>query len=203
VPVDRLRRRDAVVQSLSICLVDGGFALAKVPGLVKRLLKEDGWRERIVVRTGQRVTFTSFEDFVSAKPLEGLGSTISQVRNCCRDDPKALDAIDCVVQRTHGGSRNGSFKFNNVKLEKPPMGNSAAAALRRLRDARPDLHRQVLAKKKTAHAAMIEAGFRHRTATVPVDDLDALINALARTLGARRWRVFTRKLTRVNMDTRT
>ena len=44
-----------------------------------------------------------------------------------------------------------------------PAGNSAAAALRRLERRRPDLLDRVLAGELSAHAAMIEAGFRKRS----------------------------------------
>jgi hypothetical protein len=43
-----------------------------------------------------------------------------------------------------------------------PAGNSAAAALRRLERARPDILDRVLAGELSAHAGMVEAGFRQR-----------------------------------------
>lgn len=51
----------------------------------------------------------------------------------------------------------------------PPTGNTVERALLRLGEQRPDLHAQVLAGAKSAHAACVEAGFRRRTITVPVD----------------------------------
>jgi hypothetical protein len=43
-----------------------------------------------------------------------------------------------------------------------PVGNSAAKALRVLRDKRPDIHARVLAGELSPHAGMIEAGFRKK-----------------------------------------
>jgi hypothetical protein len=63
-----------------------------------------------------------------------------------------------------------------------PEGNSRDKALRRLRDHRPDLHAQVLANELSAHAAMVEAGFRPRTFTVP-DNIDAAAPILRRRFG--------------------
>jgi hypothetical protein len=51
--------------------------------------------------------------------------------------------------------------------------------LRCLRDHRPDLHALVIADELSAHAAMIEVGFRPRTFTVP-DDIDAAAATLKR-----------------------
>jgi hypothetical protein len=63
-----------------------------------------------------------------------------------------------------------------------PKGNSRDRALRQLRDHRPDLHARVIADELSAHKAMIEAGFRKRTFTVP-DDIDAPAEALKRQFG--------------------
>jgi hypothetical protein len=43
-----------------------------------------------------------------------------------------------------------------------PSGNSAAAALRRLERHRPNILERVLAGDISAHASMIEVGFRKR-----------------------------------------
>lgn len=55
-----------------------------------------------------------------------------------------------------------------VQVE-PPTGNTVERALLRLSAQRPDLHAEVLAGAKSAHAACVEAGFRRRTITVPLD----------------------------------
>jgi hypothetical protein len=51
----------------------------------------------------------------------------------------------------------------DVHIFQRPSGNSAAAALRRLERHRPDLLDRVLAGEVSAHAAMVEAGFRKRS----------------------------------------
>jgi hypothetical protein len=47
-----------------------------------------------------------------------------------------------------------------------PTGTSRATALRRLRKDRPDIHARVLKGELSAHAAMIEAGFRKKPGSV-------------------------------------
>jgi hypothetical protein len=45
-----------------------------------------------------------------------------------------LDEWDRAVQNPHGGNRRSEdFKLDNIQLEKPPTGTSAAAGLRKLR----------------------------------------------------------------------
>jgi hypothetical protein len=57
-----------------------------------------------------------------------------------------------VAIKVNGGS--------DVHASERPSGNSRAAFLRRLRKDRPDIHARVLAGEISAHAGMIEAGFR-------------------------------------------
>jgi hypothetical protein len=60
-------------------------------------------------------------------------------------------------------------------------GNGRAYALRRLRNERPDLHERVMSEELTPHAAMLEAGFRKKTMTLPTE-VPALAHALQRRL---------------------
>jgi hypothetical protein len=180
---DNLRLRGDVVRGLQQGLIHGGHTLKAIPETVRLLVDKGIWRERVEPQTGQVVTFYSFEEFVTAPPLEGLGSDIRQLKHLCRDDPGALDAIDRATVGGHGGDRKSEqIKSNNVTLEealKPQTGNANTYALRKLRKDRPDLHKQVLAEEKTPHAAMVEAGFRQRTLTIP-KDLEGAARRLAK-----------------------
>jgi len=124
----------------------------------------NAWRERVIRATGQRVQFSSFSEFVTTPPLEGLGATMDQLRGICRGDPEALVAIEDAL-----GTRQGERNDLHDNVMKSEQGNSTEYALRRLKKDRPDLHEQVLAGKIKPHAAMVEAGFRPKTMTLPSD----------------------------------
>jgi len=69
------------------------------------------------------------------------------------------DAKDRAQQRPGGRPKtvdNGNGNINSSR----PTGGSKAYALRRLRKDRPDIHARVMAGEVSAHAGMIEAGFR-------------------------------------------
>lgn len=151
----------------------GESSLSNLPGLVKRCIREECWRERYVEQIKEVVTFNTFEAFITTEPPEGLGTDLLMLKDLCRSDKDAADLIDKATARKHGGDR--SSKIDNVNLAPVPNGNSKDAALRRLRKDRPDLHQEVLAGKKSPHAAMVEAGFRK----VPTP-LDALRRAWAK-----------------------
>ena len=95
---------------------------------------------------------------VAAREALGAGSR--------RERYQGLDAFDRASQRpAHRPARS-----ENVHSSGRPSGNSAAAFLRRLRTARPDLHARVLAGEISAYAGMIEAGWRSRPRRFLPDD---------------------------------
>jgi hypothetical protein len=185
--VDKLREADTVVDALGKAMLDGKAGLSSVPGLVLRVIDEELWRERVIVRTGEVVRFDRFSDFVSTPPLEGLGADLATLKRMCADNPRVLDALDQVSVAGPGNvTGNNQYtveqsgidnNIHNSKDRESPTGTSREAALRKLRKDRPDLHQRVLNEELTPHAAMIEAGFRKKTMTLPtgIEDLAATL----------------------------
>lgn len=168
---------DLVVQSVKRCLRQGVHGLETLPDLLRRVIKEDLWRERRLEKSGDVVRFETFREFVETSPPEGLGSKVATLEAVCRNDTEVLDLIDRASRQSPGRSKAPTVY--NVHSSRP-SGNARTAALRRLRSGRPDLHKKVLAGKMSPYAAMREAGFRQRTMTVPADIPD-----LAKTLKKR------------------
>lgn len=153
------------------------YGLHDVADKIAQLIKADAWRS-YMTPTGRLVNHESFVKFVSADPLDGLGTDIETVKRVCRDTPYALDLVDQALQRKPG--RPSQETPDNVRgLD---YGNSSQGALRRLRKDRPDLHERVLAEELSTHAAMVEAGFRPRTATIRLDDPGRIAATLKRHL---------------------
>lgn len=163
-----LIERGYIVASLAGAITDGTHGLTLVPGLLKRVCNEGCWRRRYVEVIKQHVEFDSFISFVEGHPPEGLGVDLGILRKICRDDQEALSIIERETKRPHGGDRKLVIKIDNVQLDNP-TGNTAERALRKLRTDAPELHRQVIDGSISPHAAMIEAGFRRKTLTVPLD----------------------------------
>lgn len=170
-----LKERATIIDALGTSLSYGGQALSAVPELLRRVLEEEAWRE-FVTKLGEHVTHERFPDFVTAPPLAGLGATVDLLRRVVANDPITLDLLDQAIQNPIGANQHR----NNVPTQ--PAGNSAAKALRRLRKDRPDLHAQVLAGELSAHRAMVTAGFRRPTFTVPADSPERIAQTLRRHL---------------------
>lgn len=171
-----LRARGSLIDALSSALDHGGHGLSNAPTLLRRLLAEESWREFETSR-GEVVHHERFVDFVTTVPLKGLGTTLDLVRRIVKDEPETLDLLDRAVQNPHGGDRS---KLDNIQLASHPSGTSREAGLRRLRKDRPDLHAEVLAGRLSTHAAMVQAGFRRKAVTVPVDKPENAARALMR-----------------------
>jgi hypothetical protein len=94
--IDILGLNDTFVSQLRGSVRDGIAALEDVPMLLKAVLKKGCWKERRI-KPGSIVRFQRFEEFVEAKPLEGLGCTVAILRRICRDDSEAIDLIDRAI----------------------------------------------------------------------------------------------------------
>jgi len=144
---------------------------------LKRLLAEEGWREFETVR-GEVVRHERFEEFVTLPPLKGLGTSVGLIKRIVADDREAVDLLDRALQELVGRPKEIDDNVNNI--EGRPTGNSQAQALRRLRKDAPELHAEVIAGRLSAHAAMVKAGLRTRTISVPVEHPDRVAAALRR-----------------------
>ena len=185
-----LAENDLIVTCLRDAAFHGSTNLSDIPGLLKRVIREDMWRERLVVRTGEIVAFKRFEEFVSTPALEGLGMDYRSLKNLCRDDVEAVDLLDQVTKNGDGAPQGNcnadktTVDNINSSIEgKRPDGTSEAAALRRLRKDAPEIHARVISGELSAHGGMIKAGFRRKNIQLPCDP-QAAARALKRHFNA-------------------
>ena len=141
-----------------------------MPELVRQIIAKSLWQSRFVPQSKAVVKFKTFREFAETPSPEGLGSSLKILYRLCADDPAALDCLEKVQPRKHGGDRRSSnFKMNNVKLETPCSGNSSHYSLKRLRQGSPELHSLVLARKISINQAMIKAGYKKKTIQITTD----------------------------------
>jgi hypothetical protein len=176
VSVDPLRARGSEVALLGDILARGGFALESVPHQIKDLLRSDAWRH-FVTKLGKEVRHERFAEFVTAQPLAGLGATVEMLRRVLGDDMAALDLLDRALQNPVGHPEKDS-----IRTVSKTGGTTKDQALRKLRKDAPELHAEVLAGNLTAHAAMVQAGYRPKTFTVRADSPESVAATLRRQL---------------------
>lgn len=179
---DPLRRNGNLVESLGSSLRSGGHALGTAPALLRQILEAESWRD-FVTQRGERVQHEQFADFVTTPPLHGLGASVrlvGKIVESIADEAERLalaDLLDRALQRPPS-----IHALDNIQGTEAPTGTSQAAALRRLRKDAPELHADVLAGRLSAHAAMVQAGFRRKTVVVPVDRPESAAKALRKNL---------------------
>jgi len=167
---DDLRANALLNDSLGSALRSGDHALGTVPALLKRVLADETWREFITKR-GEHVEHARFAEFVTEKPLRGLGTSVELVERVIADDDESVRQL----RKTLKGTRN------NITGKR---GTRRDYSLERLKEDAPELHADVLAGNLSAHAAMVQAGFRPKTITVPVTRPEAVARSLLKYMSA-------------------
>ncbi len=177
---DLRRMRGVYVAQLGSAIRSGASGLQDVPGLLKSVLDGDGWRDFVTLRDEPKAP-TSFADFVSARPLSGLGSNVEQILRLVNDD---AELSRLVRDAASSGQGRRSDLVDNINEVARPDGTSRAHALRRLHNTEPELHADVIAGKLSPHAAMVSAGLRPKTTTVRVADPESVARSLRKHMTA-------------------
>jgi hypothetical protein len=171
-----LVRNRNMVDALASAVRGGSESLGQVPGLLCLVLEKEAWRH-FTTALGKEVEHARIADFIAMPPLDGLGASVDLVRKIVAEDARALDLLD---QALKDGSRQGERvdlldNRQEVKTPPAPTGSTRLRALRKLRteaeggnEQAAALHADVLASRISPHAAMVEAGFRPKTISVPV-----------------------------------
>jgi hypothetical protein len=171
---DHLRRNAYLVDALGSSMRSGDHGLKTVPGLLRRVLAEESWRE-FVTQRGTHVRHERFEDFVQAAPLKGLGATIQLIdRIVGTDDPELLALLyqakkigqgartDLTLPCDSQGSYDGGTDYVAVRLAQQAPEEFAA----------------VQRGEKSIHAAAVAAGIRRPRIPVRLDDPASAVRSL-------------------------
>ncbi|CAO5227899.1 hypothetical protein [Frankia sp. AgKG'84/4] len=154
-----------------------------MPDLLRRVLEDGSWREFVTPR-GDLVQHEHFADFMTTPPTRGLGATLELLKRILADDRGTLDLLDQVLagrqdERTDLGN-------DDPKVGRPEV-NATEKALRRLRKEAEagnvqaaELRDEVLAGRISPHAAMIRAGLRAKSISVPLGKPESIANTLRR-----------------------
>lgn len=185
--INLVQENGGYIEALSTAVRRGGSSLDNLPDLLIQVVSEGRWQRYYDRASHREVVFGDFTAFVET----GLNTSIAMLKRMCSDNTQALDALDKALQGKSGapiGNVNASkTTVDNVHscLEDRPTGNSADAAIRRLRTHAIDrdtgeildpkineLYEAVLSGEMSPNAAAIEAGFRKRMISIPADDAD-------------------------------
>ncbi len=193
---DDLRARTSIIDALSSSLDRVAQGLSSVPGLLHQVLAGEKWRHFVTLRD-EEVRHENFMDFIRTPPLKGLGATEDLIRRIVANDLATLELLDQALQPARGCPARGialtvspclrdeptaetSSKFN----KQPPVQTRTTrdAGLRKLRQHAPEYVLRVESGEMSVNGALIQAGLRQRTISVPVSTPDAIARALRKNL---------------------
>jgi len=122
--------------------------------------------------------YKSFEDYLA----KWSRFTYQQLKDLFHNDLEISNLLDIAVMgKTQRNDITGKFTaLYNIQDGKAPTGTSKEAGLRRLRKDHKDLHDKVMRGELSVNQAMLDAGFRKPTKTIPLDSPQSAVRALLR-----------------------
>jgi hypothetical protein len=164
-----------LVESLGSALRSGDHGLKTVPALLKRILAEESWRD-FETKRGEHVTHDRFIDFVTAKPLSGLGASVDLIKRIVgTDDPELLVLLREALKGRRG--RRTDLQPGVDSMLSHAAEDVALTAERLAREA-PDEYAAVLRGERTIHAAAVRAGIRRRRIAIRLDNAESAADTL-------------------------
>jgi hypothetical protein len=169
--LNQFRARGSLVDALSSALDRGSHGLMNVPGLLKRILADEAWREFETIR-GEHVTYDTFTDFVATRPSKGLGSSMELVA-------RMIGTRDAELLRLlREANKHGSGKRIDGDSQARSGGSDSDYLAQRLKQSAPEEYAAVLRGERTINAAAIRAGIRPRRVVIRLDNAESAAETL-------------------------
>lgn len=169
-----------LVSALGSAIRSGDAGLTSVPGLLRKTLEEEAWRDFTTPR-GELVHHDHIDDFITTPPTHGLGATVDLIQRLIGADNEAAVLFRNARKRLPGRPKDGhESRTNSTQLGR----TTRVATLDRLTRERPDLRERVDRKELSANAAAVEAGFTPRSITIRLTTPESIAQTLRRQLDA-------------------
>lgn len=161
---DTLRHRGNLVAHLASAVHSGAGGLETIPGLLRQVLVDDGWREFITPRDDRRTPQT-FEEFVTTPPLAGLGAaSVDQLRRMVADEPEIAASVERAWRGEVPAAAEARRPTDDERKSRDTRLNgdsdTSASILARLKRDDPGLAQRVVDGELTANAAALQKGWR-------------------------------------------
>lgn len=150
-------------------LREGVGCIGAIPGLIRKIIEEHAWSER-EVRPGKIIKLKNLRELITKKYPDGWGEDPKKVEAIIKDDAEVLELYREAMVGKHGGDRKSeeAIKPDNRSLE-DEYGTTRSYTLSRLKREFPELFQRVVDKELSANAAAIQAGFRVKTISIPIN----------------------------------
>ncbi len=150
------------IRSFQFKLAQKGRA-SGLADLMLKILKRKSWKSFFCRDADATYSHKRWEDFVTTKPLAGLGEDFGVLKKLTKGNAELEEAWDAEVQGKPGGDKR-SKKAREINVDiinvDRPTGTSRDRSLRVLREKAPELLQRVIDGELSPHRAMIFGGFR-------------------------------------------
>ena len=149
-------------------------SLSNFPGLLKKIIRERAWEERI--DDDEVIRLRNLRELITEKPIRGWGEDPAKVEAIIRDDPEALAMYREAMLGTPGRPKLQEESVYNIHGLERPSGTSRARSLAVVQGkCDPATVDAVMKGRMSANAALVSAGLREiRTVYLPRDPAKAL-----------------------------
>ena len=165
-----------IITDLRGALRDGQSGLNYVPRLLRRVLEEEAWRQRIDSVTHAEVGFRTFAEFVTAAPTEGLGADMALIERIVGlSDPDLMRLLKAAKAGTPGRPPK---ETSTDSVEVSRRYTETQEIVDRLARDAPAEYAAVQRGEKTINAAAVSAGIRKRRVSVRLDSAESAAETL-------------------------
>ena len=187
-----------LTESLGRLIRAGEKGISSIPRTIVGAIHRRAWESIFCHPTKQLVRFESIEDWIRAKPPEGLDTTVEVVEALIKssENAEAMDTFQQLVRKgkpaigKHGGDRRSE---NSPKPESPIKGgNGVDYLVARLKRDHPELLEEIGQGKRfpSVRAAALEAGIIKPSMQLSVTTPEKLADDLRKRLPEEFWAPF-------------
>lgn len=173
----RLEENHEYIKQLAQSVAEGKYGIDGTAKMFKLVMKKGAW-QAFKNEFGNEIHPIDFKTFVEKPYPEGLGTTLEMLEKLIKDDMEALSIFTHLVTGKWGGDHKSNNKSNNITLENN-RGTTKGYALRKLLKDAPELHYKVIQGELSPHAAMMQAGFRDKKISIPIN-VEKTVEAIRR-----------------------
>jgi hypothetical protein len=187
-----------LTESLSRMIQAGEEGISSIPRTIVGAIRRRAWESIFCHPTKQLVRFESIEDWIRAKPPEGLDTTVEVVEALIKssENVEAMDTFQQLVRKgkpaigKHGGDR----RSENAPKPKTSIscGTSIDYLVGRLKRDHPELLEEIGQGKRfpSVRAAALEAGIIKRPMQITPTTPEKLADDLRKRLPEEFWAQF-------------
>jgi len=185
-PTLPLKNRGKLIGMIYSEINKGGEALDNIPASLVKLYESGYWRE-FEIYNGTIVRHERFLDLITGDPPTGMRTPLAFIDKLMRGTKHEPKWQAIKAEELEPAAKNGEIGRGNRCGDTTAMleRNNTEGILRRLkRDGHTEQLAAITAGEMSVNQAAISAGYRKRRASIPLDNVEAALDVVAKHFGS-------------------